>query len=72
MQANLQHQQNMQQMNAWGGIAAAFVGAAAGSAISHSWGDDGYSSYDSWSAPSSVDSFDFSDVSDDTDFDFGD
>lgn len=67
---NQQHHQSMQQANVWGGLAAAFVGAAAGSVISHSW-DDG-SSYDDDSPPSSVDSFDIGDVSDDTDFDFGD
>jgi hypothetical protein len=72
LQQNQQSHQNMQQANVWGGIAAAFVGAAAGSAISHSWSDDGCSSYDSCSAPSSVDTFDIGDVSDDTGFDFGD
>lgn len=67
MQQQQEHQQNMQQASVWGGVAASFLGAAAGSVISHSFED----SYDSYSSPSSVDSFDISDVSDDTDFDFG-
>ena len=67
MEQQQQQQQNMQHANVWGGVAASFLGAAAGSAISHSWGhsyDEGYSSSD-------VDTFDISGVSDDTGFDFG-
>jgi hypothetical protein len=59
-----QHQQNMQNANVWGNIAASFLGAAAGAAVSHSWDSD----YD---GPSSVDTFDISGVSDDSSFDFG-
>ena len=68
------HQQQMQSVGVWGTVAAAFAGAAVGSAVSHSWGHSSYdscsSSYDSCSAPS-VDTFDFGGVSDDTGFDFG-
>jgi hypothetical protein len=66
MQQQHQHHQNMQQANVWGGVAAAFAGAAVGSAISH----HSYHSYDSCSSSSS-DSFDISGVSDDSGFDFG-
>lgn len=59
------HHQNMQQANVWGGVAAAFAGAAVGSALSHRSYD-----YDSCSSHSS-DSFDISGVSDDSGFDFG-
>jgi len=65
MQQQQAHQQNMQQANVWGNVAAAFAGAAVGSAIS---GHD--HSYDSCSSSSS-DSFDISGVSDDSGFDFG-
>jgi hypothetical protein len=74
------HHQNMQSVGVWGNVAAAFAGAAVGSAVTHSWGHHSYSScssydscsssYDSCSAPS-VDTFDISGVSDDTGFDFG-
>lgn len=65
MQQQQQHHQNMQQANVWGGVAAAFAGAAVGSALSHR----SYH-YDSCSSSSS-DSFDISGVSDDSGFDFG-
>jgi hypothetical protein len=75
MEQQRQHQQNMQNANVWGNVAASFLGAAAGVAVSHSWhSHDGCSSHDSCSAPDSVDSvdsFDISGVSDDTGFDFG-
>lgn len=77
MHAHQQHQQGMQQASVWGGVAASFLGAAAGSAISHSWESsyESSTSYDSYDAsdgpPSSIDSFDVSGVSDDTGFDFG-
>jgi hypothetical protein len=67
MHQQQQHHQNMQQANVWGGVAAAFAGAAVGSAISH----HSYHSYDSCSSGSSSDSFDISGVSDDSGFDFG-
>ncbi len=51
------HQQQMQAASVWGNVAAAFAGAAIGSAISHSH------------ESSSSDDFDFSDASDG--FDFG-
>lgn len=63
MEQQRQHHQNVQNANVWGNVAAAFVGAAAGSAISHSF-DSSYD-YD----PPSADTFDVSDVSDG--FDFG-
>jgi hypothetical protein len=66
MHQQQQHHQNMQQANVWGNVAAAFAGAAVGSAISHGH----YHSYDSCSGSSS-DSFDISGVSDDSGFDFG-
>ncbi len=75
MQQQQQHQQNMQSANVWGGVAASFLGAAAGSAVSHSWGHsyNSCSSYDSCSSSvDSVDTFDVSGVSDDSSFDFGD
>jgi hypothetical protein len=74
MEQQVQHQQNMQNASVWGNVAASFLGAAAGSAITHSWhSHDDFSSYDGDSSDSvdSVDSFDISDVSDDTGFDFG-
>jgi hypothetical protein len=71
-QQHQQQQQNMQQVGVWGNVAASFLGAAAGVAVSHSLtSHDGCSSYDSCSAPASVDTFDISGVADDTDFDFG-
>jgi len=77
MEQQRQHQQNMQNANVWGGVAASFLGAAAGSALSHSWSDESYSSGESYSSyddsPASADSFDIAGVSDDTtDFDFSD
>jgi hypothetical protein len=69
------HRQNMQSANVWGGVAASFLGAAAGSAVGSSWGHsyNSCSSYDSCSSDSSdVGSFDFSDVSEGGGFDFGD
>jgi hypothetical protein len=66
MQQQQQHHQNMQQANVWGNVAAAFAGAAVGSAISHHSHD-----YDSCSSSSSSDTFDISGVSDDSGFDFG-
>jgi hypothetical protein len=74
MDAQQQHQQNMQTAGVWGNVAASFLGAAAGAAVgshSHSWSSyDTSSSYDD-SPASSVDTFDIGDVSDDTDFDGG-
>jgi hypothetical protein len=64
MEHQRQQQQNVQHVNAWGGVAASFLGAVAGSAIVGSIG----SSHDS---SSSLDTFDISGVSDDTSFDFG-
>jgi hypothetical protein len=63
----------MEQAGVWGNVAASFLGAAAGVAVSSSLGHshDGCSSYDSCSSPDSVDTYDDSDVSDDTGFDFG-
>jgi hypothetical protein len=65
-------QQNMQQANVWGNVAAAFAGAAVGSAITghHHHSYDSCSSSDSCSGSSS-DTFDISGVSDDSGFDFG-
>jgi hypothetical protein len=72
MEQQRQHQQTMQNASVWGNVAASFLGAAAGVAVSESWhSHDGCSSYDSCSSPDSVDSFDISDESDDTGFDFG-
>lgn len=71
MEQQRQHQQNMQDASVWGNVAASFLGAAAGVAVSHSWhSHDGCSSHDSCSSSSS-DAFDISGVSDDTGFDFG-
>jgi hypothetical protein len=67
MQQQQQQQQRAQQVNQWGGVAASFLGAAAGAAIGGSFGH----SHDSCSSPDSVDTFDISGVSDDTGFDFG-
>jgi hypothetical protein len=68
MEQQRAHQQNMQQANVWGNVAAAFAGAAVGSAISgHHHSHD----YDSCSSSSSSDAFDISGVSDDSGFDFG-
>jgi hypothetical protein len=69
-----QHNQNMQSANVWGGVAASFLGAAAGSAIGSSWGHshDSCSAYDSCSAPESIDTGDIGGVFDDAGgFDFG-
>jgi len=72
MEQHRQHQQNMQAASTWGHVAASFLGAAAGVAVSSSWSSsDSYSSYDD-DSPSSFDSFDFSGVADDSGFDFGD
>jgi hypothetical protein len=72
MEQQRQQHQNAQQVNMWGGVAASFLGAAAGSAIGGAWhSHDGCSSYDSCSAPASIDFGDVSGVSDDTGFDFG-
>ena len=68
-----QHQQSMQAVGAWGGVAAAFAGAAVGASIgSHHHGGDYTSSNDDYSPPSSND-FDVSNVIDDiADFGGGD
>lgn len=66
MEQQRAQQQQMQQVGVWGNVAAAFAGAAIGSAISHS--HDSCSSYDSCSSSSS-DDFDISGVADN--FDFG-
>ncbi len=60
------HQQAVQTVNVWGGVAASFLGAAAGSVLVNSW-----DSSDSCSSSDGGDTFDVSDVSDDTGFDFG-
>jgi hypothetical protein len=60
--AQQHYQQGMQQANVFGGIAASFIGAAVGSALSGSW------DYDN----SSSDTFDISDAVDDSGFDFDD
>jgi len=60
-------QQNQEQANVWGGVAASFVGAAAGALIGEAFhSHDGCSSYDSCSSD------DVGDVFDDGGFDFGD
>jgi hypothetical protein len=62
--------QHAQQASVWGGVAASFLGAAAGSVIGEALSShDGCSSY---STCSTDDVDDVSDVSDDTGFDFGD
>ncbi len=73
MEYQRQQHQNLQQANVWGGVAASFLGAAAGVAVSNSYGHsyNSCTSYDSCSSSSSVDAFDSSGVSDDTGFDFG-
>ena len=59
------HQQNMQAVNTWGGVAAAFAGAAVGASIgSHSHGGY-YSSSDGDYSPPSSNDFDVSNVVDD-------
>jgi hypothetical protein len=64
-----EQQQNMQSASIWGNVAASFLGAAAGSAVSQSWhAHDGCSSYEGCSSPA-IDSFD---TADDSGFDFGD
>ncbi len=63
MDAQRQHQQQMQDVGVWGNVAAAFAGAAIGGAVSQSF----ERSYDSCSSSDSVDTFDNSDVSDDSD-----
>lgn len=76
MQQQQQHQQNMQSAGVWGNVAASFLGAAAGVAVSsigHSHSYDGCSAYDSCSAPDSIDTGDISDAFDDGGgFDFSD
>ena len=71
-----QNQQNMQNASVWGNVAASFLGAAAGVAVSSSWTSssvaDACSSIDNGnSGSSSTDSFDTSDTSDDSSFDVG-
>lgn len=69
MEMHRQQQLNQQNANMWGGVAASFLGAAAGAAIGGSFhSHDGCSSYDSCSS-ASVDTFDISGVADG--FDFG-
>jgi hypothetical protein len=63
MQQQQQHQQNQQNIGMWGGVAAAFAGAAVGGAIG-SHGGGYYSDNSDYSPPSSND-FDVSDVVDD-------
>jgi hypothetical protein len=71
MQQQQSHQQNMQAVNTWGGVAAAFAGAAVGASLgSHSHGgyyssDGDYSSGDSDYSPPSSNDFDVSNVVDD-------
>ncbi len=72
----MQHQQNMQDASVWGNVAASFLGAAAGSAVSHSFHshDDYSSSYDGPSSSSyETDTYDNSSFSEDSgdSFDFG-
>jgi hypothetical protein len=63
MEQQRQQQVQVQQVNAWGGVAASFLGAAAGVAIGGAFSSD--------NGCSSADTFDISGVSDDTSFDFG-
>ncbi len=56
MQQQQQHQQQMQDVGTWGTVAAAFVGAAAGSAITSDW-----------SGSSTVDTYDDSNADEDDD-----
>lgn len=71
-QQQQQHHQ-AQQVNMWGGLAASFLGAAAGAAVTHSYhSHDSCNSYNDCSSSSnSIDFGDASGVSDDTGFDFG-
>lgn len=66
MQQQQQHNQNMQAVGTWGHVAAAFAGAAVGSAVtnSHYHSHSSYS-YDSDYEPPSVDTYDVSDAIED-------
>jgi hypothetical protein len=66
IEAQRAHQQNMQAVGTYGHVAAAFLGAAAGAAVSNAWSSHEYSSSSDWDGPPSVDTYDVSDVAEDT------